>query len=536
MKPEQAQRMTAVRSQQKWLLILFFVLLPLTVTIVFLTSAQAVAQSNSNKIIKVINEETVVGPNCRYGVASWNSAHNSFISELGAGWVQSFGLNNPGVPSGVEFVATIRLNQLRDQDGKRLNEYELAHTELTDSGLGALVDANPGRLWLVGNEVDRFFHQDDIMPQLYAEAYHDVYWFIKDRDPTAQVAISGLVQVTPGRLQYLDIVLDTYLEKYGTPMPVDVWNMHIYILPERRRTSTPPYYEHSSAAIALGTDPELAIWESDGTPAQCPQEDVYCFAEHDDINIFIQQVRNMRQWMKERGQRNKPLIMTEFSLLYPYTIDSGGSCFLQDEFGNCFTPQRTSDFMTAVFNYLESATDPNIGYPLDNNRLVQQWLWYAMNDGLDGTPNKLVNDSATALTLMGTTYKNYVAGQPLSTNLIADRAFYPIAVGQTAADIGVSFRNNGNAKINQSFTVTFYSDTALSNEIGSVTVPATVNGCAREAYTATVNWSGLQPGVNRYWAVIDSQSNITEADEDDNLVSGYVLVDPDQIYLPFVQR
>ena len=56
----------------------------------------------------------------------------------------------------------------------------------------------------------------------------------------------------------------------------------------------------------------------------------------------------MRTWMKQHGQQNKPLILSEYSLLYPYDIDPEG-CFLQDEYGNCFTPQRVSTFMKNSF-------------------------------------------------------------------------------------------------------------------------------------------------------------------------------------------
>jgi hypothetical protein len=86
--------------------------------------------------------------------------------------------------------------------------------------------------------------------------------------------------------------------------------------------------------------------------------------------------------MKEHGQQNKPLILSEYSLLYPFEDYDDPinptQCYLQDEFGKCFTAARVSSFMTRTFQYLETATDPNLGYPLDNYRLVQQWLWFSM--------------------------------------------------------------------------------------------------------------------------------------------------------------
>ena len=50
--------------------------------------------------------------------------------------------------------------------------------------------------------------------------------------------------------------------------------------------------------------------------------------------------------------------------------------FYTDEYGVGFPPSRVIAFMNPLFNYLETAQDPNLGYPADNNRLVQQWLWF----------------------------------------------------------------------------------------------------------------------------------------------------------------
>ncbi len=99
--------------------------------------------------------------------------------------------------------------------------------------IGLAIEANPGSYWLVGNEPDVRW-QDNVTPQRYAEIYHEVYTFIKDRDPQAQVVIGGVTQPTPLRRAYLDIVLDTYEENYGEKMPIDLWNVHAFTLREER--------------------------------------------------------------------------------------------------------------------------------------------------------------------------------------------------------------------------------------------------------------------------------------------------------------
>ena len=195
---------------------------------------------------------------CRVGVSAWGEqlADYNLISQFGVGWYLDFGAGGGNAPAmqDAEYAHILALSQDRPDDPADENApvscgpdygYTIS-PRLTDSGLGTLVDQNPGELWIIGNEPDRRNVQNDICPQQYAQAYHDAYHFIKARDPSAQVAIAGLVEVTPGRMQYLDIVWNTYRQKYGATLPVDVWTFHVYILSETN---------NGDAHIALGTDP-----------------------------------------------------------------------------------------------------------------------------------------------------------------------------------------------------------------------------------------------------------------------------------------
>lgn len=481
-------------------------------------------------------------PICRYGVSSWHTADLPYLQQMRVGWVLDFGVNMHRTrPSGVEYTPVVRMVQDKDPvTGERLPSYRIFTQPLTDApgGLGPIVTAHPGTLWLVGNEVDRVYWQDDLEPELYAEAYHEVYQFIKARDPSARIAISGLVQVTPGRLQYLDIMWNAYREKYGMPMPVDVWNMHLYILPERReyRPGDPPglpFYD-SRAAVAIGTDPELAIWESDGTSSQCDREDVYCYAEHDDLRIFAQQVEAMRRWMRENGEQNKPLILSEFSLLYPY-IPEGDGCYLQDEFGNCFTPERVVTFMNRALDYLENAADPNLGYPLDNYRLVQQWLWYTMYDFYTpGTVNNMVTVNAegeyVGLSLNGSTYRNRVIANVPYTNAVITGASSPTAVipygsSTVSVTLQATLRNNGNTTATDTFPVTFYADEARTQVIGMGMVTSPLRGCAMQETAVSITWPNLLPGAHRYWVAVGN-----------SVGSGVVIINPQNAFLPVIRR
>ncbi|HSM55186.1 MAG TPA: CARDB domain-containing protein [Candidatus Sulfomarinibacteraceae bacterium] len=485
-------------------------------------------------------EGTAYG-NCRYGVALMNSGHVSWLDDLGVGWYLNFGRTAPVAPNNAEFVPVIAVQQDRDGQGGYLPTYSTV-PPLTEGGLGALVDSRPGGLWMVGNEVDRVGIQGDTYPDVYATAYHDVYHFIKQRDPDAQVSNSALVQITPGRLQYMDLMWDAYLEQYGSPMPVDVWNMHLYILPEKDANG-----QGTGAHIALGTDPDLAILSSGNDSALCPREDVYCYAEHDDMNIFEKQVRDMRSWMLEKGQRNKPLIISEFSQLYVFTdYDDPVNpthCYVQDEYGNCFTQQRVSEFLNNSFTYLETATDPNLGYPQDGNRLVQQWLWYATAVGQNetGGSSNLLNQSGTALTQVGQAYVNFVQNQSLHVNLKPKSVSAPPAFTNGAtvtATLSAEVLNSGNRSVGAPFDVTFYSDAGLSQVIGSATVPAATDvlGCARETQRVSVEWSNLSEGRHSFWVKVDGNNAIGESNENDNVMKGTLLVDPDQVFVPIIRQ
>ncbi|MCL4831508.1 MAG: glycoside hydrolase family protein [Caldilineaceae bacterium] len=211
-------------------------------------------------------------------------------------------------------------------------------------GLAAIyrqAQAQPGMVWLVGNEPDVRW-QDDATPAEYACQYYRAWRTIKLADPSAQVAIGGISQVTPLRLRYLDAVLASYQQQFGASMPVDIWNIHAFVLREQAGewgVDLPPGFADATDGLA---------WDVE---------------DHDDLGLVEEQVRRMRLWMAERGERAKPLYITEYGILIP------------EEFG--FTPSRVINFMIGSFDLLDSLTDESLGYPLDGNRLVQRWLWFS---------------------------------------------------------------------------------------------------------------------------------------------------------------
>jgi hypothetical protein len=503
------------------------------------TSPQQAVSSSAGK--SVMLEQP---PLCRYGVVAGGAAQLSWLPTWRAGWTLDFGSHAP-VPGVVaELVQVIGVKQ--NKNGCTYLDGYTISPALTEEGLGAVIRAAPGSLWIVGNEPDRgpspggcqIGAQGDTYPEVYARAYHDTYSFIKQRDPAARVAIAGLVEVTPGRLQYLDKVWAEYTRRYGRPMPVDVWNMHLYILPEAEPNGQP----NGIASIAVGTDPGLAIRGSGGDPKRCGDALVYCYADHDKVEIFEQQVRAMRNWMKNHGQQNRPLILSEYSLLYPYDIDPEG-CFVQDEYGNCFTPQRVSTFMKNSFNYLEGpkAVDPALGYPLDGNRLVQRWMWFSANYSGAGRASNLLENTLLKQTLVGETFQSEAANRVSSVNLfpgqVTGSAGRVSGPGQTAtAALSVEVLNNGSVANTTPMQVRFYADSALTQEIGTVTVNEPITGCAARSYRVYTTWADLSLGVHPFWVQVDYANSVIETDEADNVGAGVVYVYAHGLYLPMMSR
>jgi hypothetical protein len=237
------------------------------------------------------------------------------------------------------------------------------------------------------------------------------------------------------------------------------------------------------------------------------------------------------------------LIISEYSQLYPYIIDSPTECFLRDENGHCWTPDRISDFVTKSFDYLDNARSTSLGYPEDNYRLVQQWLWFAINSSVMGvgSASNLVNDELTALTQAGQRFRqevlNRTAGKlpELYIGYTGGGGFFTGQDGTATATLTASVRNNGDIGVLSPFTVTFYSDEGLQNPIGSATIDR-LFGCGRNQSVVTTTWSGLGPGVHRYWVKADSQNIVPEANKGNNVGTGVVIINPQQLFLPSVHR
>lgn len=294
----------------------------------------------------------------RFGIGvPIGAAQATWVPRLGAGWWYSWQVQ-PLATVGGEMWQIIRVK------GGQLSPPVEKFT--------AVACLHPGQTWIVGNEPD-VAEQDNVPAETLAGLYRQAHTALKRADPSAQVAMGGVTQASPLRLAYLDKVLKVYEERYGEPMPVDIWTVHTYLLREER------------GGWGVGIPPSMD--ENNGWLLEIDQ--------HNDLEKFKTQVVAFRQWMADHGYRNKPLAITEYGILLP--ADLG------------FSSDRVQRFMLGSFDYLLRARDTTTGLPSDDYHLVQRWAWFSMAD--EHFPGSNLLDPARGeLTPLGEAYRNYVSG------------------------------------------------------------------------------------------------------------------------------
>jgi hypothetical protein len=268
----------------------------------------------------------------------------------------------------------------------------------------ATARANPGSVWIIGNEPEHRT-QGGNTPEMYAVMYHEAYYFIKGVDPDAQIAIGGIVQPTPIRLQWLERCLAHYEKTYHEPMPVEIWNTHIQILCE---------------TCTWGAGKPVGLEDQPGT--------AYEIKDNFSVLKLRELIEALRTWLVAHGQGNKPLIVSEFGVLMPPSyFDPYNPC--EDCGGYRSGDEAVAGFMRKSFAYFMTERDPLYGYAPDGNRLVQRWMWFSLNhplydEGPGFAPGGMGGalyywDNPSQRTPLGDAYRAYVRRytQPESLSL-----------------------------------------------------------------------------------------------------------------------
>jgi hypothetical protein len=442
---------------------------------------------------------------CDYGVNVIQAIGNVDLAVLRAGWYIDYQASpDPPRPEGIEYALTIRLTQVGSDD------YTY---RLTDGGatITEAAAGNPGAMWLIGNEPDRRDWQDDIEPHVYAVAYHDLYQAIKTADPSARVYAGTIVQPTPIRLQYLDLVLYHYLENYGVPMPVDGWSIHNFILNEVSCDYSPDCW---GAEIPPGID--------------APYGEIVAVEDNANIAMFQQRIINFRQWMKARGYGDLPLTVSEYGVLMP--ADYG------------FPADVVNEYMADTFDFMSTAVDPQTGDPNDNFHLVQTWSWYSTGGMGDEYNGYLFENVAGTWVLseMGEQFRDYTAVIPPAIDFYPSRLFADPAFSQgepVTVTLRARIANSGNlTEPTGPAAVRFYDGDpqAGGTQIGTDQM-VILSGCGRNE-VVSVTWPNVPPGAHEVYVVVDPDGDFGETNETNNVASQTILVATERQFLPLIAR
>jgi hypothetical protein len=336
---------------------------------------------------------------------------------LRAGWYVNWMAEiAPQQPYGIEYVQMVRLHQkltcanYTTSDRVRCPYVEPYAYTVSPSiaKIAAIAQANLGSVWLVGNEIDALDWngggQDEMLPELYAQAYHEIYTAIKAADSTARVAVAGIIQMTDLREQYLNQVWDSYMQLYDTEMPVDIWNVHNFVGPEECRR------EGELVCYNMAVPPNAAVAGI--------LQGAYVGSDwrHTHMPTFEAQIWRFRQWMKDHGQQAKELIVTEYGALFANDIEcrwAADSAACRAAYPSGIVPlsdgEHVRRFMLDSFDFFLNAKDCNLS-AVDECRLVQRWAWFSLDSG-GGSYNQhgsLFDQTTREITDTGKAYREWV--------------------------------------------------------------------------------------------------------------------------------
>jgi hypothetical protein len=433
------------------------------------TSGLQRPEASSLLYLPALSSTTGQAPLCRLGINVTKAPVAEFkLSQLRTGWYIDYRAHvSAAHPNGAAYMPVISLEQVGDSDYA---------SSPSGSALDAAIADNLGADWIIGNEPDRRFYQNDMVPAAYARAYHDLYHYIKAKDPRARIFAGAIVQPTPLRLQYLDLVLQNYWDRYGEAMPVDGWAIHNFILNERSCA-----HYNGDPFICWGADIPPGIDATDGLIIGLDE-----LEKTADVAFFSEQVIRFRQWMADNGYRNRPLYVSEFGILMPE--DRG------------FPPAVVNDFMTRTFDFLLAASDENLGYPADKNRLVQRLAWYST---LDPSFNGSLFQSTSSeplkppfeLTAIGRNYREYAEPIALAADfqLLDISQKSPVAVTGSAAvsvTLAATVSNAGNNQWPAPAVVNFYLGDPAAGGVYLGAAAVALSGCGQTA-TAEFVWQDV---------------------------------------------
>jgi hypothetical protein len=324
-------------------------------------------------------------------------------------------------------------------------------------------------------------------------------------------------------LRYLDRAWNRLVTDAGSPAAasnlIDIWSIHSFILNEKADnwgTGIPPGFEYDHADAVIITN----------------------FADTYTIHVFQQRLTSFRSWMATKGERDKPLWITEYGSLFPPIDPPGGPDYV-----NVSDPD-TANFMLATFDFMLSATNDQTGLPSDGNRLVQRWFWYSLNDHRYNFGGSIFDpDNGKTLTWVGQAFRDY---QPLT---LAQPDLFPASLS-----IGPMSYTSDHARVNYRLDLkignALSADTSSSAQVwiydgnpdtGGTLIagPVTSNAIQRCAGTGIVlaYWLAVVPLTQHTLYVQVTPIGVSDTNPANNRASFTVYTDlPKLTFLPFIRH
>ncbi|MBW6473912.1 MAG: hypothetical protein K0B14_12340 [Anaerolineaceae bacterium] len=333
---------------------------------------------------------------------------------------------NEWVDNNIDYIHVIRVSDAAYDNGAVLDKISVWVTD------------NPGEVWIIGNEPDRYYYQDSVTPEVYAQRYYEIALRIRHFDSDAQIGFGSVVQPTPIRIRYLEKALNhlTYLScgnRQAALDLIDIWSIHSFILNEH------PNQWGAGVPVGFENDWSDAIQITD-------------YSNTYSSDIFIQRLKYFRNWMKTIGEEDKPLWVTEYGSLFPeWEVLCKFYLYYDCNYPLYGWPSEneTIKFLEDTFNLMLVETDISTGFSEDRNKLVQRWFWYSLDDiryeirvNEDGTTTTygfggtlFDPDDQFHQTVVGEAFESYT--NQILTNLPSAES--PVLFRQTATTFSVYF-------------------------------------------------------------------------------------------------
>jgi hypothetical protein len=197
--------------------------------------------------------------------------------------------------------------------------------------------------------------------------------------------------------------------------------------------------------------------------------------------------------------------------------------------------------MQDTFDFFLNETDSLIGYPYDENRLVQRWAWFSVNGDPAVWGGALFDPDTYALRPLGEDFQAYTTALTPTVDVAAAHvSVEPPVFWHADAPVTATLRmvvsNVGNISTTLPVTATFYDGppgepgTGLIGDARVITTG--LCGCA-DYEVVEVEWPGLTAGAHRFYVTVESADDHNSTND---VVEGAVLVASHRSFLPLVLK